>query len=93
MENLSTPQYLSKTVEALIAESHPLTEKLKKIACAFCTQSVWSITEGSKDGKFKDIECFCLKTHMPKWNAKWDGTSSPLIISCDGFTNQPLTDE
>lgn len=87
MENLTTPQYLSKTVEALLAENHPHTEKLKKIACAFCTQSIWSSTDGGRGDK--SIECFCLKTHT----LKWDGTTQSIPTRCDGFTNKPLSVE
>lgn len=85
MEN--STKYLSKTVAALVDENHPLSEKLKKIECTFCTQSVWSLIEGGRDDK--DVELFCLKTHT----LKWAGGKQPLITRCDGFTNQPLTDE
>jgi len=82
--------YVSKTVEAMVDENHPLSEKLKKMECTFCTQSVWSVKGGGGlDGKSKVIECFCLKTHMQKW----EGTSPAVITDCDGFTNQPLTNE
>lgn len=81
--------YVSKTVEALVDENHPLSEKLKKMKCTFCAQSVWSTTVGGMDDKSTGIECFCLKTHSLKWN----GSSQLLITRCDGFTNQPLTDE
>ena len=86
MGNLTTPQYISKTVEALLAENHPHTEKLKKIACASCTQSIWSSTDGARSDK--SVECFCLKTHT----LKWDGTKS-FPTSCDGFTDKPLSAE
>lgn len=79
--------YVSKTVEALVDENHPLSEKLKKMKCTFCAQSVWSLTEGGRGDK--SIELFCLKTHTPKWN----GTNDLLITRCDGFTDQLLTDE
>lgn len=87
MENLPTPQLYSKTVMALVAENHRDSERLSKAACAFCTQSVWSLIEGGHG--YKSIECFCLKTHTMKWNE----TISLLPIICDGFTDKPLSDE
>lgn len=87
MENLTTPQYLSKTVEALVAENHPLSERLSKIICTSCAQSVWSSTDGGRGDK--NIECFCLKTHT----LKWDGTTQSLLTRCDGFTDKPLSVE